>query len=559
MTNLYDFAEDNASLKAAILALRNDFEAHIHDGISSRSFETLRAEAISARSFSIRKTFYTDDTAGFWAGLVSNTPKIYIGNASNFFKWDGSAVTIKGDITAGSININNKFTVSSAGAVVAKSYSLIAQYIAGEALTIGKLGCFINKDAVWGNDTGADKETGNILSAFTYVDQTNPTVATGEAPTQVRVGEGEYQAFGKIDLAGAPPGLPDWSEIESVRLRIYIEFTSNGAMGFTLYRLTSAFTESTITWNNKPADDNIGWAGMAVATGFLGEGMAAGANGLSVGYVEFDITELYRLWSSDAYTNNGFVIKASSINAGDSYLRFAGRTRNSVGSVLKLEPYLASVITVDNPGSGTSIIANDGKIYSASHNEYRRIKSIAGIIGATVSAGETIDVYSLADKSIIPSSVLAVTTGKVYYLTGIDGTIGTLANDIIESDKWDLKIGVGTPNGLMIDFDKKPVFIRATSVPGSVNPSEAVHPPPHARIAVVNAVYDTAVGSFRAFLTLEKSRLDNVVQQWDDKDAVNKNHKITVDWATGSSGKLQVTATDTDAITALSVTIYWYA
>lgn len=118
------------ALQRALQLLRDDFDAHNHDGANSRAFQTLSAETVSARTMLIRKTSYTDTTNGFWSGLVGNVLKWYLGDGTNYIKWDGSSLVITGTITGGtisgatisgstitggSLNINNNFIIDSNG------------------------------------------------------------------------------------------------------------------------------------------------------------------------------------------------------------------------------------------------------------------------------------------------------------------------------------------------------------------------------------------------------------------------------------------------------------
>jgi len=99
-TNPYKIDTTPEALREAILALRLDYEAHNHDGASSRAFETVRAEAVSSRAYSIKKIGYSDNTAGLWVGLVNATVKMFLGDGTSFLKWDGTTVSISGTITA---------------------------------------------------------------------------------------------------------------------------------------------------------------------------------------------------------------------------------------------------------------------------------------------------------------------------------------------------------------------------------------------------------------------------------------------------------------------------
>lgn len=97
--DLYNIGNTNEEILQALLALRRDFDAHIHDGVSSKSFETIRAETFSGRAISIKKTSYTDTVSGLWTGLVGAIAKLNLGDATTYLKWDGSALTIGGNAT----------------------------------------------------------------------------------------------------------------------------------------------------------------------------------------------------------------------------------------------------------------------------------------------------------------------------------------------------------------------------------------------------------------------------------------------------------------------------
>jgi hypothetical protein len=436
-------------------------------------------------------------------------------------------------------------SIAKTGEAIFKNYSLLSQFTAGENLTKGKLACLLNTVATWGNraNSSTNKSTTAILSAFTYVDSSTPNTATGSAPNLVRLGTsvGTNFIYGKLDLTSSNPGLPAWNEIETVKLRLYVVFTASGTTSaVTLSRLTASFTESTVTWNTKPTDDGITWATAAIATPTSnGEPCASTADTLNNGYIEFDITELYRLWSQGTLPNNGFVIKGG----GDSALASLGGTTRTDSSAFNQAPFVVSIINRDSPGQGTSFVACDGKAYIAKHSDYQRIKNILGIVGDTVSSGATAPIYALADKSIIPSSVLTVVNGRVYYLSDDAGTLSVLTNDIIESNFYDRRIGVGTPQGLSIDLDKSPLFIKSAFIPSS-----GLLPPSNARYAVI--VFTSVIGgvTYGGTLRLEKSFLQS------DSITVSSGGSATsvsASWASGTSGLLTVGNTTT-------ATVYWY-
>lgn len=113
--DLYKIGSTPEELQAALIALRQEFDSHQHDGSSSRAFETLKANTLAAQTILIRKTSFTDTVSGLWAGIIANIVKLNLGDATNFLKWTGTALQIAGDITGGSLNINNNAMIDSSG------------------------------------------------------------------------------------------------------------------------------------------------------------------------------------------------------------------------------------------------------------------------------------------------------------------------------------------------------------------------------------------------------------------------------------------------------------
>lgn len=99
--DLYNIGATPEELRAALIQLRQEFDAHNHDGSSSVAFQTMQAETLSARTILIRKTAYDDSASGIWMGENSaGTMLLKLGNASNYLQWNGSALSIVGSITA---------------------------------------------------------------------------------------------------------------------------------------------------------------------------------------------------------------------------------------------------------------------------------------------------------------------------------------------------------------------------------------------------------------------------------------------------------------------------
>lgn len=103
--DLYNIGTEPEQLQSALIELRADFDAHVHDGASSKNFETINAETISAHTMLVRKTSYTDGAVGIWMGIddKDGLMKLSLGSATQYMQWTGSALNVVGAITATSI------------------------------------------------------------------------------------------------------------------------------------------------------------------------------------------------------------------------------------------------------------------------------------------------------------------------------------------------------------------------------------------------------------------------------------------------------------------------
>jgi hypothetical protein len=120
--DLYNIGSTPEAIRSAVALLRAEFDAHNHDGTSSRSFQTLRVDTLVAQSLTMfagtikmGQTNY-DTGVGIWMGISSGVVKSSFGNsAGNKLLFDGTNMTFTGTISGGSLNINNKSIIDSEG------------------------------------------------------------------------------------------------------------------------------------------------------------------------------------------------------------------------------------------------------------------------------------------------------------------------------------------------------------------------------------------------------------------------------------------------------------
>lgn len=169
--DLYNQGDTNIDLLSGLNKLRQDFDSHQHDNVNSKSFETLRLESLLARTISIRKASYTDNNAGLWVGLVANTPKLFLGDGTNYLKWDGSALSIAGSLSATAGTIGG-FSISSTTIKdSANSFGMTSAVTAGDDVRF------------WAGATEANRATAPFR-----VYESGIVVATGPTTVEIQTG-----------------------------------------------------------------------------------------------------------------------------------------------------------------------------------------------------------------------------------------------------------------------------------------------------------------------------------------------------------------------------------
>lgn len=209
--DLYNIGTGPEELQAAILRLRQDFDAHIHDGVSSRSFQTLTAETVSARAILVRKTSYADSAAGIWMGMVGSTMQLSLGNATNYLQWTGSALNIVGAITATSGTIGG-FTIAattlSGGSSLVLSSSGVGTITGGLIRTASsgarvEMGGANNRiDLINASDATVATFYGSPSSGAAIIDLAIPNAASGIRGIEISNGASSNEALVHLTNSG---------------------------------------------------------------------------------------------------------------------------------------------------------------------------------------------------------------------------------------------------------------------------------------------------------------------------------------------------------------------
>jgi len=133
--------------------------------------------------------------------------------------------------------------------------------------------------------------------ADTYVSSANASLNFGTATT-LNIGAGTSAVIG-LDLSPLPAGLSP-ANIQRATLTVFVNKTAV-AGGLDLFPVTSAWTESTVTYSTIPT------VGAPIATN-----VPVNASGV---YVTFDVTNLMRQWVN-GMPNNGVMIAAAAAQPG---------------------------------------------------------------------------------------------------------------------------------------------------------------------------------------------------------------------------------------------------
>ena len=77
------------------------------------SGQTIGTAQMVASSQSVGMTLPNDGNTGFWLGTIDGIPQFAIGNASQYLYWNGTNLTVTGNVSIGSLNIPDTTTANS--------------------------------------------------------------------------------------------------------------------------------------------------------------------------------------------------------------------------------------------------------------------------------------------------------------------------------------------------------------------------------------------------------------------------------------------------------------
>jgi hypothetical protein len=146
----------------------------------------------------------------------------------------------------------------------------------------------------------------------TYVDQNSATTNNGTATTMsVESGSGKNQRiYVKFDLTKCSPAIASTASVKSASLRLYVSTLPGACRTYDLFKVTSSWTETGITWNNQPFGTSINNPGTASRTSSLNVGTSPCQNSTAGAYVSgWDVTADVQTYVAGTSSNFGWMIR----------------------------------------------------------------------------------------------------------------------------------------------------------------------------------------------------------------------------------------------------------
>jgi hypothetical protein len=91
--------------------------------------------------------------------------------------------------------------------------------------------------------------------------------------------------YARFDLAGCTPAIPATATVRLATLRLYASTLSSNCRTLDIFRVTSAWTESGLTWNNQPFGTTINNPAQASRTDSFDAGTPGSCENKVTGYV----------------------------------------------------------------------------------------------------------------------------------------------------------------------------------------------------------------------------------------------------------------------------------
>ncbi len=182
--------------------------------------------------------------------------------------------------------------------------------------------------------------------------------------------------------------LPSNATITKATLKVYLVTSwdfPNSSRTITAYRITSNWSESSVTWNNSPGYGNA-YGSRSIVHG-------------DWGWYEFDVTNLVKAWYDGTYTNYGIMLRGPEVSGYNASWRGFGTRESSYRPQLVVEysPAAAPQVNSITPNTG----GNTGVVH------------ITNLAGANFQAGAIVKLTKAGQAAINATNVDVVSPSKI--------------------------------------------------------------------------------------------------------------------------------------------------
>jgi hypothetical protein len=124
------------------------------------------------------------------------------------------------------------------------------------------------------------------------------------------------RTYVKFDLSGCTPSIPASANVRNATLRLYATAVAAACRTLDMFRVTAAWTEAGITWNNQPFGTTLNNPASGSRSDSVDVGSTAGCTNIAAGYISgADVTTDVAAFVAGSATNNGWMIRDDTENS----------------------------------------------------------------------------------------------------------------------------------------------------------------------------------------------------------------------------------------------------
>jgi hypothetical protein len=184
----------------------------------------------------------------------------------------------------------------------------------------------------------ADATVQQAVATTNFGTTTSITVSSGTAINQ--------RIYLKFDLTACSPAIPASSIVRLATLRLYMTAVPAACRTMDIFKVTAAWTETVVTWNNEPFGSTINNPATGSRSGSFNVGSTAGCQNLAAGayVVGGTVTTDVASFVSGASSNLGWMIRDDV--EGSVTTRTATFAAKELGTVAQEPQLVVTYVTV---------------------------------------------------------------------------------------------------------------------------------------------------------------------------------------------------------------------